>query len=242
MFSASRITDDIVSSCAFEIGEDLLERRTLSNVVFYFKGSAPAATWIAPTGILPLPEDPGTAPLDVHGGWYDATGDYGIHLSHQNPTSYFNPQQVPLVAWTLFASYDALKSRHDDNFSEYERRLLDEGLYGADFLVRMKRPGGSFFESIDGPGPGKLAKDRAIGNPNWRTQIKTSVTDSTERVDAASGSHAYEAGYRAGGGIVDCGAGAGQHHAGGRRLSPMRSISRPLRLRSLFSRRTTPSC
>ena len=119
--------------------------------------------------------------MDVHGGWYDATGDYGIHLSHQNLTSYFNPQQVPLVAWTLLASYNTLKARHDDNFSEYERRLLDEGLFGADFLVRLKRPDGSFFESIDATGAGEARKDRKIGNPNWRTQIKTKASESTQR-------------------------------------------------------------
>ena len=90
--------------------------------------------------------------VDVHGGWYDATGDYGIHLSHQNPTSYFNPQQVPLVVWSLLKSYRVLEARRNDDFSEYLRRMLDEGLFGADFLVRMKRPNGSFFESITGSG------------------------------------------------------------------------------------------
>ena len=113
---------------------------------------------------LRLPD--GSGYVDLSGGWYDATGDYGIHLSHQNPTSYFNPQQVPLVAWSCLESYRVLKARNDDNFSEYERRLLDEGLFGADFLVRIKRPEGSFFESISAPGKDKLAKDRAIGNPN----------------------------------------------------------------------------
>ncbi len=100
---------------------------------------------------LEVPGSPGTY-VDVHGGWYDATGDYGIHLSHQNPTSYFNPQQTPLVVWSLLRSYEILRERNDDNFNEYERRMLDEGLYGADFLVRIKRPNGSFFESITAPG------------------------------------------------------------------------------------------
>ncbi|HEX3986921.1 MAG TPA: glycoside hydrolase family 9 protein [Acidobacteriaceae bacterium] len=195
------IRNAVVSSCAFEIGDDLLERKTLSNVIYYFKGQRASGAMDQVDRHLPLPEKPGEI-IDVHGGWYDATGDYGIHLSHQNPTSYFNPQQVPLVAWSLLASYDLLKDRHDDNFSEYERRLLDEGLYGADFLVRIRRPDGSFLESIDAPGPEKLARDRAIGNPNWRTRIKTSADQSTETIGAAIGPHAYEAGFRAGGGMA----------------------------------------
>ena len=189
-----------VSSSAFEINQDVLERNTLSNVVFYFKGQRSTGLIDKVDRHLPLP--PGQKGfVDVHGGWYDATGDYGIHLSHQNPTSYFNPQQVPLVAWTLLKSYNTLKARHDDNFSEYERRMLDEGLYGADFLVRMKRPNGSFFESITAPGKDKLPEDRAIGNPNWRTKIKTSTTDSTEKISEAEGPYAYQASFRAGGGM-----------------------------------------
>ena len=150
---------------------------------------------------LAVPGSPGTF-VDVHGGWYDATGDYGIHLSHQNPTSYFNPQQAPLVVWSLLSSYNQLKSRKNGNFSEYERRLQDEGLFGADFLVRMKRPDGSFFETISAPGPGKLAKDREIGNPNWRTRIKTSASESTESITQAEGPHAYEVSFRSGGGMA----------------------------------------
>jgi Glycosyl hydrolase family 9/Cellulase N-terminal ig-like domain len=190
-----------VSSCAFEINEDVLERNTLSNVVFYFKGQRTSGLIDNADRHLPLPGGE-KGFVDVHGGWYDATGDYGIHLSHQNPTSYFNPQQVPLVAWSLLKSYNALKARNDDNFSEYERRMLDEGLYGADFLVRIKRPNGSFFESITAPGKDKLPADRAIGNPNWRTQIKTTTTDSTEKIDKAEGPYAYQASFRAGGGMA----------------------------------------
>ncbi|MGC2618699.1 MAG: glycoside hydrolase family 9 protein [Acidobacteriaceae bacterium] len=195
------IPGGVAGSCAFEIGNDLLERETLSNILYYFKGQRASGDMDRADRHLLLPEKPGGW-IDVHGGWYDATGDYGIHLSHQNPTSYFNPQQVPLVAWTLLASYERLKDRHDDNFSEYERRLLDEGLYGADFLVRIWRPDGSFLESINAPGPRKLSKDRAIGNPNWRTRIKTSANQSTESISPVTGPHAYEASFRAGGGMA----------------------------------------
>jgi hypothetical protein len=190
-----------VHSCGFDIDNDLLERNTLSNVIFYFKGQRASGLMDQADHHLPLPAgQPGF--VDVHGGWYDATGDYGIHLSHQNPTSYFNPQQVPLVAWSLLKSYRVLEARRDDNFSEYLRRLLDEGLFGADFLVRLKRPNGSFFESITAPGKDKLPQDRAIGNPNWKTQIKKNASDSTEHIQSAEGPHAYEASFRAGGGMA----------------------------------------
>jgi hypothetical protein len=190
-----------VTSCAFEIKDDLLERTTLSNIIYYFKGQRVTGAFDRADSHLALPDGKGGF-VDVRGGWYDATGDYGVHLSHQNPTSYFNPQQVPLVAWSLLKSYDVLRARKDDNFSEYERRMLDEGLFGADFLVRMKRPDGSFFESISAPGKDKLAKDRAIGNPNWKTEIKTSAAASSENIGAASGPYAYQSSFRAGGGMA----------------------------------------
>ena len=190
-----------IASCSFAIEDDLLERETLSNVVYYFKGQRSSGLLDKADRHLEVPDHPATF-VDLHGGWYDATGDYGIHLSHQNLTSYFNPQQVPLVAWSLLKSYVVLQTRHDDNFSEYERRMLDEGLFGADYLVRIKRPDGSFYQSIDAPGKEKLAKDRVIGNPNWRTQIKKDTADSTEQIETAKGMHAYEASFRAGGGMA----------------------------------------
>ena len=194
--------DRQVRSSTFDVQDNVLERHTLSNVIYYFKGQRASGLMDQADRHLARPDgQPGT--LDLRGGWYDATGDYGIHLSHQNLTRYFNTQQLPLVAWSLLRSWQQLEARHDKNFREYERRLLDEGLFGADFLVRDKRPDGSFYQSIDAPGPGKLPQDRHIGDPNWRTQIKLKPGDRTERVDEpARGPHAYEASFRAGGGMA----------------------------------------
>jgi hypothetical protein len=189
-----------VRSDEFLLQDDVLERNTFSNVVYYFKGQRSSGLMDKMDRRLPSPYDT-SATLDIHGGWYDATGDYGIHLSHQNLTSYFNTQQLPLVVWSLLRSYQQLDARHDQNFGQYLRRLLDEGLFGADFLVRDKRPDGSFYQSIDAPGPGKLPQDRRIGDPNWRTQIKRNVNDTTEQVTPTHGPHAYEASFRAGGGL-----------------------------------------
>ena len=193
-------SDGQVTSCPFSIERNVLERLTLSNVLYYFKGQRASGDFDRADRHLAIPDEPGKF-VDAHGGWYDATGDYGIHLSHQNLTSYFNPQQVPLVAWSLLASYRLLEARGDDNSTEYRRRMLDEGLYGADYLVRIKRRDGSFFESVSAPGKEKLAKDRVIGNPNWRTQIKTSAADSTEQHVEVVKPHTYEASFRSGGGM-----------------------------------------
>jgi hypothetical protein len=193
-------SDGQITSCPFTIDKDVLERHTLSNVLYYFKGQRASGDFDRADRHLAIPDEPGKF-VDAHGGWYDATGDYGIHLSHQNLTSYFNPQQVPLVAWSALASYRALGARNDDNFTEYRRRMLDEGLYGADYLVRIKRRDGSFYETISAPGKEKLARDRVIGNPNWRTKIKTSATDSTEQLMNAAAPHTYESSFRAGGGM-----------------------------------------
>jgi hypothetical protein len=40
-----------------------------------------------------------------------------------------------------------------------------------------------------------------IGNPNTRTKIKTTASDSTEKIGVAEGPHAYEASFRSGGGV-----------------------------------------
>jgi hypothetical protein len=193
-------SDEQVTSCPFTIDREVLERHTLSNILYYFKGQRASGDFDQADRHLAIPDEPGKF-IDAHSGWYDATGDYGIHLSHQNLTSYFNPPQVPLVAWSLLASYRTLGACGDDNFTEYRRRMLGEGLFGADYLVRIKQRDGSFFESISAPGKEKLAKDRVIGNPNWRTQIKTSTADSTEQHINAGSPHTYEASFRAGGGM-----------------------------------------
>ncbi|WP_333679414.1 glycoside hydrolase family 9 protein [Dyella sp.] len=194
--------DACIRSDEFLIQDNVLERNTLSNVIYYFKGQRASGLMDKADRRLASP-DGKPATLDIHGGWYDATGDYGIHLSHQNLTSYFNTQQLPLVAWSLLRSYQQLEARHDPDFSQYLRRLLDEGLFGADFLVRDKRPDGSFYESIDAPGKDKLAQDRRIGDPNWRTQIKRSAGDAGAQIEQPPhGPHAYESSFRAGGGVA----------------------------------------
>lgn len=202
----TRVDGKPVQSFAFEVQSNVLERHTLSNVIYYFKGQRSSGAFDRADRHLAVPGHPGQF-VDLHGGWYDATGDYGIHLSHQNPTSYFNPQQVPMVLWSLVASWRELEARHDPNFTQYARRLVDEAQFGADFLVRDKRADGSFYQSIAAPGKNKLARDRVIGYPNQRIKIKQNPSDSTTAVVQGEkrGPHAYEASFRSGAGVAIAG-------------------------------------
>lgn len=84
---------------------------------------------------------------DVHGGWSDASGDYGKYLSHLSYANYLNPQQTPLTAWALAFAAERIPNKvksatADANFA------LDEAVYGADFLIRMLDETGFFYMTV----------------------------------------------------------------------------------------------
>ena len=201
------ITDKgAVQSFPFKVQKDLLERNTLSNVVAYFKGQR--SSGLLDKADYKLTLEGTTQTADVHGGWFDATGDYGKHLSHLSFSTYFNPQQIPLVVWSLFKTYEALDKRNDSNFLQYKRRLLDEAMFGADYLVRVKTPKGSFYRSVSAPGPGKRAEDRIIAKDSRGFTIKTVETKNSfvmGEINKISSQATYEVSYRSGGGLAIAG-------------------------------------
>lgn len=190
-------------SFPFQVEDNLLERNTLSAVIYYFKGARCSGLLDKADRHLKFEDSTNTA--DVHGGWYDATGDYGKHLGGLGFSTYFNMQPLPVAAWSLFASYAELERRDDVNFKQYERRLLDEAMYGADFLVRMHAPGGSFYRTVDAPGPGKKPEDRRIGKEGAGFAIKTVKTKDNFSVgphETIPGEYPYEVGFRSGAGVA----------------------------------------
>lgn len=189
-----------VQSAPFELAANALERATIPSVLAYFKAERVSGEFAQADRHLRF-EDSKRPPIDARGGWYDATGDYGVHLSQLDFTSYFNTQQVPLVVVSLGRTMELLAARHDANFNQLQRRLADELAWGADFLVRMQRPGRSFYETIDAPGPGKRAADRRIGRAMTSFGLKRKPSDSQpERHDGA-----YEVSFRSGGGFAIAG-------------------------------------
>jgi GH18 family chitinase len=187
-------------SSEFKVQRNTLERATLSNVIAYFK--AQRATGAIDRADRQITfQDSTRAPIDAHGGWYDATGDYGIHFSQLDFTSYFNTQQVPLTVYSLGRTFELLETRGEADFNQLKRRLIDETTYGADFLVRMQREGRSFYETIDAPGPGKKPEDRRIGPAMTRFGLKKTKDDQSP--DQRDGT--YEVSYRSGGGFAIAG-------------------------------------
>ncbi|HVV56070.1 MAG TPA: glycoside hydrolase family 9 protein [Mucilaginibacter sp.] len=189
-----------ISSYPFMIEKDALEQATISDVIYYFKGQRSSGLMDKADRHSHLAGRSDT--VDAHGGWYDATGDYGKHLSHLSFSSYFNPQQIPLTDWSLFKTYDLLSKRPGSDFLQYDRRLLDEAMYGADYLCRMQAKGGSFYRSVGAPGPGKLPKDRAIGPEGKSYRIKVSKNDSRQGHDLDTNWRSYQCSYRSGGGLA----------------------------------------
>jgi hypothetical protein len=190
-----------VSSYPFLIGKNVLEQSTLSNVTYYFKGQRSSGLLDKADHHLLLAGKT-TDTIDAHGGWYDATGDYGKHLSHLSFSNYFNPQQVSLTAWSLFKTYALLSTRPGTDFRQIDRRILDEAMYGADYLVRIQAKDGSFYRSVSSPGPGKLPKDRVIQADEGSYRIKQTKDAAFNKNPTSKNWRSYQSSYRSGGGIA----------------------------------------
>ncbi|SFD62378.1 beta-glucosidase family 9 [Chitinophaga sp. CF118] len=189
-----------VISYPFSINKNLLEQATISDVIYYFKGQRSSGLLDQADHHLLL-SGKTTDTIDAHGGWYDATGDYGKHLSHLSFSTYFNPQQISLTVWSLLHTYDLLKQKPGTDYRQYLRRVQDEAMYGADYLVRLKAPNGSFYRSVSAPGPGKMAKDRVIRAEDKGYRIKQSKDQSYSGRDEANNWRSYQSSYRSGAGL-----------------------------------------
>ena len=191
-----------VRSFPFAIQRDVLERNTMSDVVYYFKDERSSGESDKADRHLKFEgTKPGT--VDAHGGWWDATGDYGKHFSHLSFSTYFNPQQIPFVVYSLLKSYEQTKLRGNPNFDRYQAHLVDEAMFGADYMVRMKAPGGSFYRSVSTGGVDQTPQGRMIAGEMKRFGIESQPGQGAkDMVESANNDREYEVSYRSGGGIA----------------------------------------
>lgn len=172
-------------SFPFIIRNGLLEEDTLSDVVFHIKSQRSSGDYDRTDGSVPFyGKRKGRA--DVHGGWYDASGDTSKYLSHLCYTNSMCPQQSPLMVWGLLDARERMKRRARGIYPELEKRMLDEALYGADFLLRMQDPKGYFYITVFDQWSKKLSE----------RMICAYKGQNGER------SEAYQAAFREGGGVA----------------------------------------
>lgn len=192
----------LVQSLPFHLQHLILERNTLSDVIYYFKDERSSGRLDQADRHLPFDgRKQGT--LDAHGGWWDATGDYGKHLSHLSFSTYFNPQQLPLVVYSLLKSHEQLELRGTPEFARYKDRLLDEAAFGADYLVRVKAPSGSFYRSISTGGVKQIPGERKVAGEMKKFGIyQSSAQEPRDMVERANSDLEYQVSYRSGGGVA----------------------------------------
>lgn len=133
------------SSQKFFIGDKALAQKTLGMVLDYFyddrADKAPVVDWDKS-----MPVYKSDKKLDVHGGWYDASGDVSKYLSHLSYANYLNPQQIPLTVWALAFTAERIPTLLSSTSSK--AKTSAEAAYGADFLVRMLDEQGFFYMTV----------------------------------------------------------------------------------------------
>lgn len=133
------------NSGEFTVAENALASNTLATVLNYFyddRADDPTVEgWDKSMSVYKSDKK-----LDVHGGWYDASGDVSKYFSHLSYANYLNPQQIPLTVWSLaFASERIPKLLAS---TSTKAKTADEAAYGADFLVRMLDEQGFFYMTV----------------------------------------------------------------------------------------------
>ena len=180
-----RLDGETGESAAFEIRRHLLTEQCTSDMLCYFKSQRCSGKYDQTDRAIPF-VGTRTDRVDVHGGWYDASGDVSKYLSHLSYANFMNPQQIPMVVWNLLQSGDFAAQSDSLRLRSLVERMREEALFGADFLVRMLDPAGYFYMTVFD----KWTKDLA------QREICAYATQKGVKSDE------YQAAYRQGGGVA----------------------------------------
>jgi hypothetical protein len=168
----------------FTIAPAIYDGQQLSDLVHYLKSQRCGGMFEQADHARPKlgsrDADGQTQLVDVHGGWYDASGDASKYLSHLSYANFMNPQQTPQVVWNLLDGFARMP--HDSVW--LDDKVLDEALHGADFLMRMQDAQGYFYMTVF---------DRWSKDPKQR-DICSYATQQGHKFDS------YQAGFRQGAG------------------------------------------
>jgi len=120
----------------FKIGKKILQTETGTFQIEFFNKMRNTDAGDRNLGIYG-----GSQTQNIYGGWWDATGDPGKHLSHLSYANFFNPQQIPLVVWSLLHANELQPST-------FGASTKDEAAWGADYLLRSLSTAGYFYMSV----------------------------------------------------------------------------------------------
>jgi hypothetical protein len=178
-----RVKIGTAQSPAFFIGEKLLQVKTGADQVGFFNGMRSEEA-----GDRNLPIFGSDSRRNIYGGWWDANGDPGKHISHLSYANYYNPQQIPLVVWALLHAIEV----QPDVFGDSAKA---EAAWGADYLLRALSPEGYFYMSVfDNWGNGYRDTPAAPGSKGSREICAWSHSEGIRSGD-------YQCAMREGGGM-----------------------------------------
>jgi len=129
-------------SQSFAVSDTLYDRQMLSDLLHYLKSQRCTGVFDLADRCCPVIDS--DERVDVHGGWYDASGDTSKYLSHLSYANFMNPQHTPQVVWNLIEG----RVKAPTAPLWLDDRMVDEALHGADFLVRMQHPDGFFYMTV----------------------------------------------------------------------------------------------
>src|SRR5438477_11911962 len=103
----------------------------------------------------------------------------------------------------MLKGYKELQRRGIPEVARYQDHMLDEAMFGADYLVRVKNPTGSFYRSISNGGVDQRPEERKVAGEMKKFGIyQTNDKAPSDLVQQANNEQEYEVSYRSGGGVA----------------------------------------
>jgi hypothetical protein len=125
----------------FVIGSDALARLTIPSILQYYrKQRANTPAEIEADAHVQLWGS--TQTVDMRGGWCDASGDVSKYFSHLAYANFMSPQQTPLVTWSLASVAESIPALLTE--LGVKDSIIDESLWGADYMMRALSEQGYF--------------------------------------------------------------------------------------------------
>jgi hypothetical protein len=132
-------------SSEFEIGNGALAALTVPPIIQFYRHQRANSTQElkADQHVLLYGS---TNRVDLRGGWCDASGDVSKYFSHLAYANFMSPQQTPLVVWSMVDAADTAPALLDG--LRVKKSLMDEAIYGADYVMRSLSPQGYFYMTV----------------------------------------------------------------------------------------------